>query len=124
MPRIGVISDVHANVRALDAVLRDARRQQLDTIVSLGDLVGYCASPRETLAAIRREGIDSVHGNHDLMAIDRLRVNCGPNGTRAIQWTRGVLEDADRAYLAALPATLRLGPKVLCMHSALGDPER
>jgi diadenosine tetraphosphatase ApaH/serine/threonine PP2A family protein phosphatase len=120
--RFAIISDIHANVDALSAVLADITKSGVDQVLCLGDLVGYNAFPCETLALLRDAGVRSIHGNHDLMALARLPDDgCGALGRKAIQWTRRVLTEDDWWYLAGLPAELR-EQDVLCVHSAPGDP--
>ena len=63
--RIALISDIHANLPALEAVLADVDRQQVDAIYHLGDLVGYAPWPNETVALIEARGIAGVAGNYD-----------------------------------------------------------
>ncbi len=120
--RLAIISDIHANVHALSAVLADIGRTGADHVLCLGDLVGYNGFPRETLALLRDRGVRAVHGNHDLMALARLPDDgCGTLARKAIRWTRRVLTDEDWWYLAGLPAELR-EDSLLCVHSAAGDP--
>ena len=120
--RLAIISDIHANVDALSAVLTDIRTAGADQVLCLGDLVGYNAFPCETLALLRDADVRSVYGNHDLMALARLPDDgCGALGRRAIQWTRRVLTKDDWWYLGSLPAELRIDD-LLCVHSAPGDP--
>lgn len=120
--RIAILSDLHANTPALRAVLEDLRRAAVQHVLCLGDLVGYNCFPRETLALLRERGIPTVYGNHDLMAIGRLRPDgCGPIARAAIAWTRRILTDDERLYLASLPLALRPRREILCVHSALGD---
>jgi len=122
---VAVISDLHANLPAVRAVLADVRRAggQLADAICLGDLVGYNAFPRETIAALREAGVPCVHGNHDLMAVDRLSdAACGPVARRALAWTREALSEEDRAYLAALPGFLRVQEDMLGVHAVLDDP--
>lgn len=121
--RLAIISDLHANVHALDAVLADIQSSGADQVLCLGDLVGYNSFPRETLARLRDYRVQSVHGNHDLMALNRLPDDgCGSVGRKAIRWTRRILTEEDWWYLAGLPAELRAQDAVLCVHSAPGDP--
>lgn len=122
---IAVLSDPHAHPAALDAVLRDARRQGIRDFICLGDLVGYNAMPRELIALVQQHGIPCVAGNHDLMALGRIdSKHCGPLGRRAIEWTRTALAPADRDFLAALPDVLAPAESILAVHSMLGDPMR
>jgi predicted phosphodiesterase len=121
--RFAILSDVHANVAALSAVLADVETRDVGEIVHLGDLVGYNSLARETLALIRSRGIRGVHGNHDLMVCDRLSPDhCGPLARKAIAFTRRALPAGDLAYLASLPGELRPAGGVICVHSILGDP--
>ena len=121
--RLAIISDIHANVHALSAVLDDIAKHGADQVLCLGDLVGYNGFPRETLALLRDHAVRSIHGNHDLMALGRLPDDgCSTLGRKAIQWTRRVLTEEDWWYLAGLPAELREQGSLLCVHSALGDP--
>jgi len=121
--RLAILTDLHANAEALAAVLREVHRSGIRRALCLGDLVGYNAFPRETLALVRDRGILSVHGNHDLMAIGRLGLEgCGPRARRAIAWTRTMLTPDDIAYLAQLPAKLRQDDTTLLVHSTLSDP--
>ncbi len=119
---LAILSDVHANADALRAVLADLRTNGAHHVLCLGDLVGYNAFPRETLALLRDHEIRSIHGNHDLMALARLPDDgCGRLARKAIQWTRGVLTEDDWWYLAGLPGEVR-EQNLLCVHSAPGDP--
>ncbi|MBI4500753.1 MAG: metallophosphoesterase family protein [Gemmatimonadetes bacterium] len=123
--RLAVISNVHANVEALRAVLRVIRRDGIRKVVCLGDLVGQHAFPVETLALIRAGSTACVAGNHDLMAIGRLtRDGRTPRTRRAIGWTRRAMTGADYEYLASLPAELSAGDDVLLLHGTLEDPAK
>jgi predicted phosphodiesterase len=123
--RLGLIADIHANAPALAAVLSALDHAGADGIIALGDLVGYNAMPHETLALLRDRRIPSVAGDHDLMAIGRLPLDdAGPIAREAMAWTRRELTAPEIAQLAILPDALRPGPRVLCVHAALGDPIR
>lgn len=121
--RLALIADIHANAPALGAVLVHARRQHVDYVVGLGDIVGNSALPRETIALMRDHGIESVAGNHDLAAIGRLSLDlAGPRAREVLEWTREVLADEEWRYLAELPMELAPRPEVLCLHAGLSDP--
>lgn len=122
---LAVLSDPHAHPVALEAVLKDARRQGIRDFICLGDLVGYNGLPRELIALVQQHAIPCVAGNHDLMALGRIdSKHCGPLGRRAIEWTRTVLAPGDRDFLAALPDHLAPADSLLAVHSMLGDPMR
>lgn len=120
--RLAVISDVHANVDALRAVLGDLELRGARQILCLGDLVGYNAFPRETITLVRDRGIPAVYGNHDLMALGWVPVEGGPQARAAIDWTREILTASERDYLAGLPGALRPQGAIIGVHSALDDP--
>lgn len=63
--RIGIISDIHGNLPALEAVLQDLKPKGLDVLYCLGDFVGYAAFPNEVIERIRAEGIPTIMGNYD-----------------------------------------------------------
>ncbi|HEX4560462.1 MAG TPA: metallophosphoesterase family protein [Gemmatimonadales bacterium] len=121
--RLALIADIHANAPALEAVLVHARRQRVDLVVGLGDIVGTSALPLETIAMMRDQGIESVAGNHDLAAIGRLSLDlAGPRAREVLEWTRDVLSDQEWRYLAELPMELAPRPEVLCIHAGFSDP--
>ena len=73
MSEIAILSDIHTNLPALEAVLRDVDQSEAGRIVFLGDIVGYGASPAECVDLVRKHGGECVMGNHDL-AIKRIRM--------------------------------------------------
>jgi predicted phosphodiesterase len=122
--RYGVISDVHANLPALDAVLSRLGRIGVDACVCAGDLVGYGPQPNECVETIRRLGVPSVAGNHDLIAIGTLSDDrCERMARTSLRWTREALDDASREYLAQLPRHLELPGGVVVTHGSLDDPQ-
>ena len=122
--RYGVISDVHANLPALEAVVADLERAHVDAYACAGDLVGYGPQPNECVEAIQKLGIASVAGNHDLIAIGALSEDrCERLARESLRWTRAVLDDGARDYLARLPRRLELEGGVLVTHGSLDDPQ-
>jgi diadenosine tetraphosphatase ApaH/serine/threonine PP2A family protein phosphatase len=98
-----IVSDVHGNLLALDAVLTAV--QGWDRLLVLGDLVGYGAQPNEVVDRVRGLGPHAiVRGNHDKVAagLDGAET-FNPAAQRAAEWTRSVLTEASRSYLATLP---------------------
>jgi putative phosphoesterase len=121
--RLGLISDVHANLPALDAALAALDRAGVDALVCAGDLVGYGPHPNACVDRIAERGVPTVAGNHDLMALGELSTDRCVGTARASQhWTREVLSAEARAYLAALPRRLEL-PDAVVAHGSLDDPE-
>ncbi len=118
-----VLSDIHANLQALDTVLAAAAPAGYDRVVVLGDLVGYGGDPDAVVERVRAiDPVVIVRGNHDKVAAG-LEDSSGFNAIarRAAIWTRESLSPANQEYLAALPAgPLTLDDRVLVCH---GSPE-
>jgi predicted phosphodiesterase len=122
--RLGVVSDIHANLHALDAALRFLDAQELDGYLCAGDLVGYGPFPNECVRRVLDLPAACIAGNHDLIVLGRLSdERCVPLARDSLAWTRSVLEDDARERLAALPLeTTAHG--VTLHHGAPGDPQR
>lgn len=121
---IAIVSDIHSNLEALEAVFRDAERERpLDGVWCLGDSVGYGAQPGEVLAALHGRKAISVAGNHDLAACGRLGVEeFNPIAADAALWSGKQLTLAARDYLASLPLIKTIG-SVTLVHGSLSEPE-
>lgn len=120
--RVGIISDIHGNVEALDAVMMELR--DVDAIYCLGDVVGYGPNPNECCDIIRERKIPTVLGNHDAGAIGSLSLEWfNPPARIAAQWTADRLTARNRFFLQNLPLIRKT--EHLCMvHGSLNDPER
>jgi diadenosine tetraphosphatase ApaH/serine/threonine PP2A family protein phosphatase len=118
-----ILSDVHANLPALQAVLEDvARTAPGAPIWHCGDVVGYGASPNEVITELQRVGATGVMGNHDLAALGGDVVEAFNEGARAAAlWTRDVLTAESRSWLRALPKVLEMGSATI-VHASLRDP--
>lgn len=129
---IGLYSDIHANVGALDAVYDDLRSAGAAERYCLGDLVGYGAGPVGVIARVRASGDPVVQGNYDRGIGGRLG-SCGcyyateqarADGQASYDFTVAAVNDEDAAWLAGLPTQIRLeheGAHVLLCH---GSPRR
>jgi predicted phosphodiesterase len=118
--RYGVISDVHANREALDAVCRRLDAAHVERVICLGDIVGYHAHPNECVARIRERCDLVIAGNHDRAAAGTLDpAEFVFVARRAIAWTRGVLDPAHATYLARLASFARLDHATCLVHGAL-----
>lgn len=103
--RIAVLSDIHANIAALNAVLADAGA--VDAIWHLGDVVGYGPEPDAVVDRLRELGAVGVRGNHDAAACGGPEIEWfNPDARRAMEWTRAAIGPATVAWLAALPERL------------------
>jgi predicted phosphodiesterase len=120
--RVAVISDIHANLHALDAVLAEIDREHVDEVWSLGDTVGYGPRPNECCALARDRTDLSLIGNHDLVVIGALSVSdFNEDAAAAALWTSRVLDADSRAFLEPLePQGERAG--VALFHGSARDP--
>src|SRR5687768_16881066 len=90
--RIALISDIHGNLPALEAVLDAIGNEEVDAIWCLGDLVGYGAQPSECVDLTSRSVEMCLIGNHDLVVIDKLDISdFSANAATAAEWTKGEL---------------------------------
>ena len=118
-----IISDVHSNLAALEAVLRQASRDgPIDAVWNLGDTVGYGPQPSQCIGRLEGLAAVSVVGNHDLAAAGTLDTSdFNPDAARAAIWTRERLSPGERARLAALPQISRQENFTL-VHGTLREP--
>ncbi|HET6382379.1 MAG TPA: metallophosphoesterase family protein [Armatimonadota bacterium] len=125
--RLGIISDIHANLDALEAVERAAAAARgVAGWVCLGDTVGYGPQPNECAARVRQLCDTVLIGNHDLAAIGRLDVRWfNPYARAAAEWTRAAISNETRSFLESLPETsVRPDWNVTFAHGSLTDPPR
>jgi len=121
MTGILVISDVHANKVALDAVLSDAESAGYDKAICLGDLVGYFCQPNECVRTIRERCDYVMMGNHDAAVAGLLPLdNFSKRAKDMIRWTKSRISRENREYLASLPISVNLDDRFLFVH---GSPE-
>ena len=124
--KLALLSDIHANLPALQAVLAHARAQGAGQFALLGDLVGYGAEPGPVLErcmALVADGALAVRGNHD-QASANPPASAQNLGEQSAQWTAPRLSPQQRDFLAGLPLTARAGPDVLLVHASADAPER
>ncbi len=119
-----MISDVHANGVALDAVLRAIDGDAVDELWCLGDTVGYGPRPNETTAVVRERADVALVGNHDLVALNAAGVSAAefnPDAAAAARWTQAELTADSRAFLLSLAPTAQR-PGVSLFHASATDP--
>lgn len=119
--RILIVSDIHANLTALRAVVVHAG--PVDAVWNLGDTVGYGPRPRECVELMMQLGADpSLMGNHDLACIGELSLQEFNDVARyAAEWTVAELGDEHRSYLGSLPTTTSIGDVTLA-HASPREP--
>jgi predicted phosphodiesterase len=136
MMRIALISDIHANLPALEAVLEAIDdRSDVDAVYHLGDLVGYAPWPNEVVTLLRERAVPGVAGNYDsTTAADHEHCGCRYEDPRqealshlSYAWTRSNVSRETRKWLAGLPFRIdvrplgghRAGPRLVLIH---GNP--
>ncbi len=131
MPRLAVLSDLHANLSALEAVAADLQRRGVDRVVVLGDLVGYLARPNQVAARVARAGWSAIAGNYDLAVLTGgrrgadtyLKPGIGPEPRAIFAWTEQRLHPATRRFLASLPTFLHMDTDAGLLLPVHGSPD-
>ncbi len=117
--KIAIISDVHANLEALQAFIRQKDRFGWEKIYCLGDVVGYGPNPNECIELLQEHQIKCVLGNHDAMVTESLATSRASLVAReGIAWTQANLNENSIAYLKALPRIVRDG-ELLFVHASI-----
>lgn len=120
--RYAIFSDVHANRQAWEAVREDIVKQEADTLVCLGDVVGYGPRPLEVLAALRAVTANFVLGNHDAAACGRLDPSIFNERARTvIEWTRQQLDEDALQFLMQVPLQMD-GQELRFVHAEIVEP--
>ncbi|MDQ2622331.1 MAG: metallophosphatase family protein [Actinomycetota bacterium] len=121
--RVAVISDIHANLPALEAVLADVDATGPDEIWCLGDIVGYGASPLECLELVTGRCSLALLGNHDLAAIGEIDIDTfSPSAATAAYWTRKELGEEGRETLRKLDGSSAVREGIGLFHASPRDP--
>jgi len=121
--RYALIADIHANLTAFTAVLDDIKRKErVEEIWCLGDIVGYGPDPHQCLELLRQYNHVCVAGNHDWAAIGKLDTsNFNPDAAAACRWTAQQLTPEDVNYLESLPLVIQKGDFTL-VHGSPREP--
>ena len=123
--RIGLLSDIHGNLEALNACLAHARKQGAERFAFLGDFIGYGADPQgvvEIVSDCVERGAIAIKGNHD-EALEKVSSYFNDAARAAIEWARVTLSASQKQFLAALPLTVRDGD-MLFVHASAAAPQR
>ena len=118
-----VISDIHGNLEALEAVLADVP-EGVEQVFCLGDVIGYGASPNECCDLVRKAEMPVISGNHDLAVTD-LDTNLAwfnPVAAAAVRWTRGQLTEDNAQFLFSRPRKIQ-AEGALFVHGSIRDPD-
>lgn len=123
--KLAFLSDIHANIQALDACIDHAQRHGAEQFACLGDLVGYGAAPNEVVERVMQlvsAGAHVVAGNHDHMALNPPETT-EKMGESTARWTHEQLTPVHRQFLASLPLTRQV-ESCLLVHASADNPER
>ena len=121
--RYAIISDIHSNLEAFEAVLLDCDREGITKFFCLGDIVGYGANPAECLERIKRLDVISVAGNHDWAVAGNIQpTNFNAVAKEAVVWTKENLKPEDIAYLSHLEL-FKEHDDFYLVHATLHEPE-
>jgi predicted phosphodiesterase len=123
--RYAIVSDIHANLEALTAVVRKIDKLGVDGILCLGDIVGYNADPDACIRKIRGLADAVVRGNHDKAAAGLMNTNLfNAHAREAIQWTKRALDEASMSCVSTLfPGPLQTGDDILLCHGSPQDED-
>jgi len=124
--KLALFADIHSNLEAITACLAHALALGADRYAFLGDLVGYGADPVAVLDLVEEHAANGaivVLGNHDAAALGRPAEQMNANARSAIVWTQAQLGARQRAFLAALPLTVK-DDNMLFVHASAVAPER
>ena len=116
-----ILSDIHSNIEAFESCVQRAKEAGYDSVLCCGDIVGYGPSPVEAIDGIRGLNAVTIRGNHDRVAagLDEA-TQFNPHARRAVYWTRTVLPDSYRDYLAKLPVgPLDINAEAQLVHGAV-----
>jgi putative phosphoesterase len=115
--KIAVISDIHSNPFALEAVLKDIEKQDIDQVICTGDLIGYMPMPNEVVEMIKSRNIQCIKGNHDLKVLNEEKLDDHDFESLEVQvvqqsaskvYTRYILKEENYTYLNNLPESIRV----------------
>ncbi|MFN0057539.1 MAG: metallophosphoesterase family protein [Planctomycetota bacterium] len=121
--RYAIISDIHGNREALDAVLDHISKLSCDQVFCLGDIVGYGAEPGYCVDKVRETCEAVVAGNHDYAVLGRINIEYfNPHARHATLWTRAKLSDDQTKFLEALPLKV-VRDSCTLVHGSLDSPE-
>lgn len=124
MTRYAVISDVHGNMPALDAVLRDINKRNVNEVLCCGDVVGYGSNPIQCLETIRKNGIRMVQGNHDLgVTTDGDKSMWRGEAVETWKMAKQLMKTEELEWLSNQPIKLTFEGKITMVHGSPRMPD-
>jgi len=121
--RYAVISDIHSNLEALQCVIDDIKKENVDKVICCGDIIGYGPNPKECIELISgMKNAEVIMGNHDAAVADKIDTSTfNKYAKKAIKINRSLLSDGDITYLSALKYAHR-EVEILFVHGSPSDP--
>jgi diadenosine tetraphosphatase ApaH/serine/threonine PP2A family protein phosphatase len=121
--RYAIASDIHGNLEALQAVLNDIKTRSIDSLICLGDIVGYYPDPELCTNLVKENASLCVAGNHDYAAIGKIDTqNFTYYAFTAMEWTKQNISAESRSFLSSLPLTIEQ-EKMFFTHSSPSNPK-
>lgn len=122
--RYGIFSDIHANLEALEAILRNLEKAEVDQYICIGDIVGYGASPKACIQKVLEKKALVVAGNHDYAVAGKLNMDIfNIYAKEAVLWTRKQLSEEEKKFLANLDLVQCIENVLTIVHGTLNFPE-
>ncbi|MFQ5474523.1 MAG: metallophosphoesterase family protein, partial [Candidatus Nanoarchaeia archaeon] len=120
--KLAILSDIHSNLEALDAVLADLKKKGIKHIIVAGDIVGYGPNPNECISRLRKLGALCVRGDHDDQVIKMDDIDWFNDFAKvALIWTRKTLTESNKTWLSKLPLIRKIG-NMFVVHGSPLDP--
>lgn len=121
--KVAIISDIHSNLEALTAVIEEIDRRNVQTIICLGDVVGYGANPNECIELLKERTIPCVAGNHDKAVIGEKDISdFSDNAKAGVRWNREHLSEWNFEFLKRFPLLME-NDNALFVHASPDYPE-
>lgn len=123
MKRVGIFSDIHSNLHALEAVLTALEQEKVDHLICCGDVVGYGAFPNECCELLKQKNCPVIAGNHDHAVLGLTDISYFNDvAKKAVLWTRENLTEENDKYLRSIPLTYT-ADDMFFVHSSPDSPE-
>jgi putative phosphoesterase len=122
--KLAIVADIHSNLQALNAVMREIKRAEIDQVVCAGDIVGYGANPNECCHVIRDVATHVVLGNHEISALTKDTTRMNPHAAEASRWTSSTLERESQEFLKSLKIESKFEAsdmRVAMYHGSVGN---
>jgi putative phosphoesterase len=122
--KLAIVADIHSNLQALEAVMREISTAEVDQVVCAGDIVGYGANPNECCHIVGDVAAHAVLGNHEISALTNDTTGMNPHAAAASRWTASALEEESQRFLTSLEVESKFEAgdmKVAMYHGSVGS---